>query len=204
MAIKKARVVGAILELPIILRGIIGFIGDADVLRDLMTEGTWTHEALQGFLAAQNVWVAFALVGVGLIWWSVDWWTPGRKKSPLALGAEPVTTESDHLSLHEAAAFYYDKAPPGLKADLVKGACGDLLSTCRSLILEAAESTPFPLYGKRLSETAHEEIADFSGQRVMGKSDLGHPSFSDTPKWLDVQVERSDILALLAGYERDG
>ena len=71
----KARVASAILQVPLLIRGAIGLVGDAQVVRDFMSPGTQENEILAAFLSAPwAIWVPFSLAGLGLFAWSLGWW----------------------------------------------------------------------------------------------------------------------------------
>lgn len=166
MRSRKAVVVSFVLQVPLYVRGIIGFIGDAQVVRDLVTEGTWPHDALVGFLKAGNFWIALAVLGLLLFWWAVDWFPLRPKRGP------PAPAESGS---HDQTAEAQPKAAaPPPKAPEIAPANADVPPEDQRTII-AAEI--------RSREREIERLEQFLGRITQATA----PYISDHGRWMSDQ-----------------
>jgi hypothetical protein len=204
MSAKKWIAVVA-LEMPLAVRGIIGLIGDAQVVRELVTEGTWTHDLLVNFLRAESFWWVVALLGLVLASWATDWW-PLRllRHNETTRPVPPVRLEEEIVPIEEAARWLYSEGNEHVRLLLREGVPSlwpSIPEAGRSYIINAAGPVGYPVYIQRDDGLPWEPLENPDEADDFG--DFESIFSKDERERKPLAVRRSDLSRIKEHYERN-
>lgn len=184
---------GGILLLWQVLRAIIGFAGDIDLIVDRLHEPGWIGVMMRWLLEPQPaaLTIALILIGLSLIWWDFNRDRHSRKR----------------LGLTNAVKLMYDEANEDLRRAARKPdprAKISIVGWCKAALICAARDGICTLYGRREPDLVHESIPRDELPRLWsGDNDTITGMYDDEPKYHDVEIESVDLRRVLKHYEDD-